>query len=235
MAFGAHPDDVEVGCGGTLAAAVAAGKTVAIVDITRGELGTRGTAAIRDLESAAATKVLGVHARENLCLPDAFFQVNEQSIRMVITAIRKYRPKVILCNALECRHPDHARSARLVSEAAYLSGLVNIQTQDQGEQQQPWRPAHLFHYVQHLYIEPSFVVDISAHMDTKLNAILAYATQFNVASLAEQESHTFISDPSFMHTVTGRAALFGKRIGVAHAEGFISAKTLGIADFDAFV
>ncbi|WP_246022425.1 bacillithiol biosynthesis deacetylase BshB1 [Filimonas effusa] len=238
LAFGVHPDDVELGCSGTIIAAVAEGKKVAIVDLTQGELGTRGTIETRKTEAAAAAAIMGVAARENLQMADGFFQINEENIRKVIVSIRKYRPEIILCNALEDRHPDHGRSSKLVEEAAFLSGLRKIATTLDGVEQEAWRPKYVFHYIQDRYLKPDFVVDISAHMEQKIRAVQAYTTQFFSAQAAENEDtepQTYISTPDFIHTVTGRALLLGKRIGVKYAEGYISKKMLGISSFDAFV
>jgi bacillithiol biosynthesis deacetylase BshB1 len=234
LAFGVHPDDIELGCSGSLIGAVAEGKKVAVVDLTQGELGTRGSAAIRLEEAAAAAAIMGIHARENLYMADGFFQVNEENIRKVITIIRKYQPDIILCNALDDRHPDHGRSARLVNDAAFLSGLRKIVTEYEGEQQAHWRPAYVFHYLQDRYMKPDFVIDISAHMEQKIAAIHAYSTQFNSPE-TETEPATYISTPSFLDTIKGRAALLGKRIGVDFAEGFISPKIPGFRNFDAFI
>lgn len=234
LAFGVHPDDIELGCSGTLMAAVAEGKKVGIVDLTRGELGTRGTAETRLQEAAAAAEVMGIAVRENLGMADGFFQNDEQHQRQIITTIRKFQPDIILCNAPDDRHPDHGRSAKLVSDAAFLSGLRKIETHFNGELQQAWRPNYVFHYIQDRFIQPHFVIDVSPFHDKKLAAILCYKTQFNIAA-ADAEPATYISSPQFLQTVIGRAQLLGKRIGVAYAEGFISEKMLGVHSFDAFI
>ncbi len=230
LAFGVHPDDLELGCGGTIIAAVAEGKKVAVVDLTRGELGTRGNADIRTQEAMNAANVLGVAARENLDMADGFFQNNEENIRKVIVAIRKYRPQVVLCSAPEDRHPDHGRSAKLIADAAFLSGLRKIETTDNGEVQPSWRPANVFHYIQDRYLKPDFVYDISAHFEQKLKAVLCYTTQFN--TLDTSEPSTYISNPDFIDVIRARALMFGKRIGVTFAEGYITHKMLGITSFD---
>lgn len=230
LAFGVHPDDLELGCGGTLIAAIAEGKKVAVVDLTRGELGTRGTAQIRTQEAKNAGDVLGVHARENLDMKDGFFEHNEENIRKVITAIRKYQPQVVLCGATEDRHPDHGRSSKLVSDAAFLSGLRRIETEMDGKPQEHWRPANVFHYIQDRYLKPDFVFDISAHFEQKLKAILCYTTQFNTTD--NSEPATYISNPDFIDVIKARALMFGKRIGVTFAEGYISHKMIGITSFD---
>lgn len=233
LAFGVHPDDVELGCSGTLIACVAKGKRAAVVDLTHGELGTRGTVEIRKAEAAAAAKVMGLHARENLAMPDGFFQNDEMNMRKVITAIRKYQPEIVLCNAPEDRHPDHGRSSRLVTDAAFLSGLRKIETFQDDIVQQPWRPKYVFHYIQDRYLKPDFVFDISDYHDKKIQAILCYTTQFN--SLDESEPQTYISTPDFIETVKARALMLGKRIGVRYAEGYITTKMIGVTNFDAFI
>ncbi|HCT23588.1 MAG TPA: bacillithiol biosynthesis deacetylase BshB1 [Chitinophagaceae bacterium] len=235
LAFGVHPDDVELGCAGTLLAAKAEGKKVGVIDLTGGELGTRGTKETRAIEAANAAKVMGLDIRENLGMADGFFQNDEAHQRLVITAIRKYQPEIVLCNAPEDRHPDHGRSAKLVSDAAFLSGLRKIITKDaQGQDQEAWRPKYVFHYIQDRFIQPSFVVDISAYYEQKLEAILAYTTQFNAVD-DQGEPQTYISSPQFLDSVRARALMLGKRIGVQYAEGFISEKVLGIGSFDAFI
>ncbi len=233
LAFGVHPDDVELGCSGTIIAAIAEGKTVGIIDLTQGELGTRGSVETRYNEAAAAAAIMGVSVRENLKMADGFFQNDEAHQRLVIAAIRKYQPEIILCNAPEDRHPDHGRSAKLVSDAAFLSGLRKIVTDNNGENQKAWRPKYIFHYIQDRFIQPSFVIDITAYHDIKIEAILAYKTQFN--SAGTDEPQTYISSPQFLDTVKARALMLGKRIGVKYAEGFISEKVLGINSFDAFI
>lgn len=230
LAFGAHPDDVELGCAGVLLSAVRQGKKTAVVDITKGELGTRGTAATREEEAARATKILQLSARENLALPDGFFEINEANIRKVICALRKYRPEIVLCNAREDRHPDHGRASALVVEAAFLSGLIKIETADEaGGSQDAWRPKQIFHYVQDRYLQPDFVVDISPVYQDKLQSILAYSTQFNAG---DDGPKTYISTPEFLKFVEARALIFGKRIGVQYGEGFIAEKALGIKSLD---
>lgn len=233
LAFGVHPDDVELGCSGTIIASVAAGKKVVVIDLTRGELGTRGTAETRKIEAGNAAKVMGLHARENLEMADGFFQNDEEHIRKVITAIRKYQPEIVLCNAPEDRHPDHGRSSKLVSDAAFLSGLRKIETTIEGQPQEPWRPTYVFHYIQDRYLKPDFVFDISDCQEKKIEAILCYTTQFNTTDSSEPQ--TYISTPDFLATVIGRAQLLGKRIGVKYAEGYITPKMVGINNFDAFI
>lgn len=233
LAFGIHPDDVELGCSGTLMAAIADGKKVGVIDMTRGELGTRGTIDTRKTEAARAAAIMGIDVRENLGMADGFFKNDEPHQRKVIEMIRKYQPQVILANAFEDRHPDHGRSARLVADAAFLSGLRKIETVADGVVQDPWKPAYVFHYIQDRFIEPSFVVDISGFMDKKMEAVMAYGTQFFNPDLNEPQ--TYISSSQFIETVKGRALMMGKRIGVAFAEGFCTEKTIGVKNFDAFI
>lgn len=233
LAFGVHPDDVELGCSGTLMAAMAEGKKVGIIDLTRGELGTRGSADIRKTEAAQAALIMGVGIRENLGMADGFFQNDEAHQRRVMEVIRKYQPDIVLANAFDDRHPDHGRSAKMVADAVFLSGLRKIETFEKGTLQSIWKPAYVFHYIQDRFIEPSFVVDITAYMEKKMEAVLAYGTQFFNAGL--QEPQTYISSPQFLETVKSRALMLGKRIGVEYAEGFYTAKTIGIRNFDAFI
>ncbi|ANI89165.1 bacillithiol biosynthesis deacetylase BshB1 [Arachidicoccus ginsenosidimutans] len=233
LVFGAHPDDAELCCGGTILAAVKQGKSVAVVDLTRGELGTRGTAETRDNETVTATKILGLSARENLQMRDGFFQINEANLLKVIVAIRKYQPEILLCTSPEDRHPDHGRASKLVKEAAFLSGLIKIETVDgNGQSQAAWRPKQVFHYIQDNYLEPDFIFDISETFDDKIKALLSYETQFNAT---DDGPKTYISSPEFIKFVEARALIFGKRIGVKYGEGFISDKALGISSFNNLV
>jgi bacillithiol biosynthesis deacetylase BshB1 len=233
LAFGVHPDDVELGCAGTIMAAIDQGKKVGIVDLTRGELGTRGTPTTRTQEAAAAAKIMGVDIRENLDMADGFFANDEAHQRKIIALIRKYQPDIILANAPEDRHPDHGRSAKLVSDAAFLSGLRKIETIHDSVAQNTWRPAYTFHYIQDRFIQPSFVIDITKYMDRKIEAVLAYGTQFNSADTSEPQ--TYISSPQFLETVKARALMLGKRIGVGYAEGYITEKIIGFSNFDAII
>ncbi|MGI8951141.1 MAG: bacillithiol biosynthesis deacetylase BshB1 [Chitinophagaceae bacterium] len=233
LAFGVHPDDVELGCSGTLIAAINEGKKVAVIDLTRGELGTRGTVETRKTEAANAAKTMGVNARENLEMADGFFTNDEANQKKVITIIRKYQPEIILCNAPEDRHPDHGRSAALVSDAAFLSGLRKIETIYNNEKQEHWRPKYVFHYIQDRYLKPDFVYDISDFHDQKIKTILCYTTQFNTTDSSEPQ--TYISTPDFLDTVKARALMLGKRIGVKYAEGYVSQKMIGINSFDKFI
>ena len=230
LAIGVHPDDVELGCAGSLLAAIAEGKQVGIVDLTRGELGTRGTAETRKVESRNAADILGISIRENLGMADGFFQNDETNQRKLIQIIRKYQPTIILANAPEDRHPDHGRSSKMISDAAFLSGLRKIETLQDGVLQQEWRPSYVFNYLQDRFIQPSFVVDISAHINQKLAAIHAYTTQFYNPDLNEPQ--TYISTPQFIESVKARAMMLGKRIGVEYGEGYLTEKMIGISSFD---
>lgn len=231
LAFGVHPDDVELSCSGTLLASIHQGKKVGIIDLTRGELGTRGSAEIRDIEAANAAKILGVHHRDNLKMEDCFFIHSEENLRKIIQVIRQFRPSIILANALEDRHPDHGRSAKLVADAAFLAGLRKIATIDQnGNPQNAFRPTNVFHYIQDRVLIPDFVVDISPFYETKMESIKAYTTQFYNTEL--NEPNTYISSPQFLETVKGKDMMMGKRIGVFYAEGFITEKTIGINNLD---
>ena len=218
LAFGAHPDDVELGCGATLAKEISKGKRVGIIDLTRGELGTRGTAEIRDQEAQNAAKILGVDVRCNLSFADGFF-INDRNHQLaLIELIRLYQPDVVFCNAVKDRHIDHAKGSSLVSDACFLSGLIKIETKKDGKLQQPWRPKVVYHYIQWQSLTPDFVVDVSSHFDKKIEAVLAYKSQFYDANSAEPE--TPISSKNFIDSVSYRAQDLGRLIGVSYAEGF---------------
>ncbi len=218
LAIGAHPDDVELGCGATIAKEVAAGKKVGILDLTRGELGTRGTAEIRDKEAANAAEILGVAFRHNLEFADGFFVNNTASQLEIIKIIRKYKPEVILCNAIEDRHIDHAKGSRLVSDACFLSGLRKIETIYEGNKQEAWRPAYVYHYIQWKNLTPDFVVDVTGFMDTKMDAVMAYKSQFFDPDIKEPD--TPISSPNFKDSIVYRARDLGRLSGIEFAEGF---------------
>lgn len=215
LVMAAHPDDAELAVSGTIAGAIAQGKKVGIVDFTRGELGTRGTPEIRLAESAAASLVLGIHARENLELADGFFQNDRESQMKLIEVIRKFQPEIVLANALEDRHPDHGKGAALAIDACFLSGLRKIETGLPA-----WRPKHLYHYIQDRYLEPDFVVDISAHWELKEKAIRAFKSQFFDPNSTEPAS--YISSPDFLNFIQARAQEMGHKIGVKYGEGFQS-------------
>lgn len=224
-----HPDDAELGAGGTIAKYVAEGKTVGIIDLTRGELGTRGTAETRAIEAARAAAVLGVHVRENLELRDGFFANDEQEQLAIIRAIRKYRPEVVITNALDDRHPDHGRASALVNDALFLSGLRRIETVLDGATQEAFRPRLQLQLIQDKYIQPDILLDITPFWDVKERSILAYTTQFNAAA-DDQEPKTYISNPDFMESTRGRASELGRSIQVKYAEGFTARKLLGVQD-----
>lgn len=218
LAFGAHPDDVELGCSATLAKEVSLGKKVGIIDLTRGELGTRGSVAIRNSEAAMAAEILGVQVRENLDMRDGFF-VNDESHQLrVIEMIRKYQPEMVLCNAIADRHIDHGKGSQLVSDACFLSGLTKIETHHNGQKQAAWRPKVVYHYIQWQTIEPDFVVDVSAFMDVKMKAVQAYASQFYDPNSTEPV--TPIASKNFLDSIEYRAMDLGRLVGVAFAEGF---------------
>lgn len=233
LAFGAHPDDVELSCSGVLLTEKAFGKRTGVIDLTNGELGTRGTVDTRRAEAAAAAKILGLDARENLGLPDGFFANDKEYQLAIIRAIRKYQPEIIICNAPEDRHPDHGRAAALMYDAAFLSGLSKIETIDGGQPQLPWRAKYVFNYIQDRYLNPDFVVDISAVMEKKIASIKAYGTQFYNPELGGPQ--TYISTPDFIESIVYRAKMFGKMIGVDYAEGFISKKMIGISKLDSLI
>ena len=226
LAFGAHPDDVELGCGGTIAKEVALGKKVGIIDLTRGELGTRGSVKIRNQESAHAAKILGVSVRENLDMKDCFF-VNDQAHQLeIIKIIRKYKPEIVLCNAIDDRHIDHGKGSNLVSDACFLSGLRKIETELNGENQEAWRPKVVYHYIQWKIIKPDFVVDITGYNDIKTAAILAYGSQFYNPDSDEPE--TLIATKNFKESLNYRAQDLGRLIGTDFAEGFTVERYLAV-------
>ncbi len=226
LAFGAHPDDVELGCAGTILKEIALGKTVGIVDLTRGELGTRGSADLRDQEAAASAQILGVAVRENLRFRDGFFANDEAHKLEVIKMIRKYQPEIVLCNAIEDRHIDHGKGSQLVSDACFLSGLMKIETELDGQTQQTWRPKLVYHYIQWNDSKPDFVVDITGFTDTKVSSILAYRSQFYDPNSTEPESP--ITSKNFLESLNYRSRDFGRLVGVEHAEGFTVERYLAV-------
>lgn len=218
LAFGAHPDDIELGCGGTLAKEIANGKSVGIIDLTRGELGTNGSADLRDIEAANAAKVLGVSVRENLKMRDGFFKNDEEHQLQIIQMIRKYQPEIVICNAIDDRHIDHGKGSQLVSDACFLSGLIKIETSLEGENQKAWRPKLVYHYIQWKEIEPDFVVDITGFEEIKMNAIMAYSSQF--FDPKSNALTTPIATQNFKDSINYRARNLGRLIGTEFAEGF---------------
>ncbi|QDA62031.1 bacillithiol biosynthesis deacetylase BshB1 [Hymenobacter jejuensis] len=229
LAIAAHPDDVEMTCGGTLAAAVAQGKKVGILDLTRGELGTRGTPEIRAAEAEAAANILGVHVRENLGLPDGFFQNDREHQLPIIAALRLFQPDIVLSNAIHDRHPDHGRGAQLTSEACFLAGLRMIETLDAaGQPQAAWRPKYVYHYIQDRLIMPDFVVDVSAYWDKKKASIEAFQSQF--FNIDGKEPNTYLTTPGFQNFLEARGREMGHLIGVEFGEGFTRERMIGVRD-----
>lgn len=230
LLMAAHPDDAEMSCAGTIASAIAKGKKVGIVDFTRGELGTRGTPEIRAAEAAAASKILGVSARENLGFRDGFYRNDEEHQLKLIAAIRRYKPEIVLANAIEDRHPDHGKGAALAVDACFLSGLRMIETFDtDGTKQDAWRPKVLYHYIQDRYIKPDLVMDISEFWDIKEASIRAYKSQFYDPNSAEPES--YLTSPEFLDFLKARSQEMGHTIGAKFGEGYTKTKMIGINDF----
>jgi len=220
LAFGAHPDDIELGCGATIAKEVSLGKKVGIVDLTRGELGTRGSAELRMIEASNAAKILGVSVRENVGFADGFFTNDKKHQLEIIKMIRKYQPDIVLCNAIDDRHIDHGKGSKLVSDACFLSGLVKIETELEGKQQEKWRPKHVYHYIQWKNIVPDFLIDVTGFIHKKQAAVLAYSSQFYDPNSKEPESP--ITSKTFIESINYRSRDLGRLIGVEYAEGFTS-------------
>jgi bacillithiol biosynthesis deacetylase BshB1 len=226
LAIGAHPDDVELGCGATVAKEISLGKKIGILDLTRGELGTRGSAEIRDVEAKNAAEILGVKLRENLAFSDGFFVNDKEHQLKIIEILRKYQPDIVLCNAIDDRHIDHSKGSNLVSDACFLSGLRKIKTEFNGMQQEAWRPKFVYHYIQWKNLEPDFVVDVSDFINKKLEAVKAYESQFYKEGSNEPESP--ISSKNFINSVLYRAQDLGRLIGVQAAEGFTVERPLAV-------
>ncbi|MBP6590803.1 MAG: bacillithiol biosynthesis deacetylase BshB1 [Chitinophagaceae bacterium] len=236
LAIGVHPDDVELGCSGTLINETRAGKKCGIIDLTQGELGTRGTIDTRYQEAANAAMIMGVQVRENLKMRDGFFENDETHKLQLIAAIRKYQPDIIIGNVLHDRHPDHGRAGKMIAETAFLAGLAKIETKDEeGNIQARWRPSYVLHYIQDWYHEPDLLIDISDVFEQRMESIKAYSTQFHNPAGNGEEPQTYISTPDFLDSVIARARMFGKRIGVKYAEGFITEKKIGIRGLDALI
>ncbi len=234
LAFGAHPDDVELGCGATIAKLVSQGKKVGIVDLTRGELGTRGSAEIRTKETKEASKILGISKRENMDFKDGFFRNDEEHQLKIIQVIRKYQPDFIFCNAPDDRHIDHPKGSQLIVDASFLSGLSKINTKDTSvNSQKKWRPKNIYHYIQWKNLDPDFIFDVSGFHNTKMDAVKCYSSQFYDPKSKEPE--TPISTKNFMDFVQSRANDLGRLIGVEHGEGFISNRILGTNSFEHFI
>ncbi|HHC79133.1 MAG TPA: bacillithiol biosynthesis deacetylase BshB1 [Flavobacteriia bacterium] len=230
LAVGAHPDDVELGCAATIAKEISLGKKVGILDLTRGELGTRGSADIRDSEAAAAAKILGVEVRENLAFADGFFTNDKLHQLEIIKVLRKYRPDIVLCNAIDDRHIDHGKGSKLVSDACFLSGLRKIETGVGEKLQEAWRPRHVYHYIQWKNIEPDFVVDVTGFIDKKMDAIKAYASQFYDPD--SNEPITPIASKNFIDSLAYRARDLGRLVGVEYAEGFTVERYVAVDSLD---
>ncbi len=230
LAIAVHPDDIELGCAGTLLKHAAMGQATGILDLTRGELGTRGSAEIRLQEAANAGKIMGVKVRENAGMRDGFFRNDEAHQLQIIQYLRRWQPDIVLTNAPEDRHPDHGRASALVADACFLAGLRKIESTDGGKLQDPWRPKRVFHMIQDRQLTPTFLVDIADVFNQKLEAIAAYKSQFHDPE--SQEPQTYISSQNFLEEIKYRDALLGKRIGSKYAEGFISVNIPGIAHLD---
>lgn len=226
LVLAAHPDDAELGCGGTILKHIAAGYKVGVVDLTRGELGTRGTTETRAKEAADSAKILGLSARENLGLPDGFFRNEREHQLEVVKAIRKFQPDIVLGNAIYDRHPDHGRASELIFEACFLSGLLKVSTAVDGQEQKPWKPKALYHYIQSQFVAPDFVVDVTDFWDKKMDAIKAFRTQFY--DPGNKEPDTYISSPAFMKLVESRANELGHAIGAKYGEGFTVRRFVGV-------
>ena len=230
LVMGSHPDDAELGCGGTIAKEVSRGKKVGIVDFTRGELGTRGTVESRDREAAEAASILGLSVRTNLNFKDGFFIGDEQHQLEVVRIIRQYRPTIVLANATYDRHPDHGKGAELAFQSCFMSGLAKVETFEDEQPQQPWRPRALYHYIQSQWAKPDLVVDVSAFWEKKMEAIRAFKSQFYDPSSSEPE--TYISNPGFMKMLEARGIELGHAIGVRYGEGFTVRRTLGVSSLE---
>ncbi|MGV6861869.1 MAG: bacillithiol biosynthesis deacetylase BshB1 [Putridiphycobacter sp.] len=228
LAFAAHPDDIEISAAGTIMKHIDQGKSVGIVDLTQGELGSRGTIETRYQEAEKASKLMGIKHRVNLKLADGFFEINQENKLKIVEQIRKFQPEIVLCNSVSDRHPDHGRASQLVSEACFLSGLIKIETQVGGVLQDKWRPKAVYHYIQDRFIKPDFVVDISNYVDRKIETLKAYETQF--FNPRSNEIKTPISGEDFFDFLKGRWKDFGRDIGAEYAEGFTVERTIGIDD-----
>ncbi len=228
LAFGAHPDDTELGCSGTLIKHINSGYKVGVVDLTEGQLGSRGSVSERYKESAKAAEIQGLTIRDNLKLEDGWFEHNRESLNLVIQKIRQYQPDIVLANAIKDRHPDHARAAKLVAEACFYSGLIKVETIYEDHKQKEWRPKGVYHYIQDYHIDPDFVIDISKEWETKIESILAFSSQF--FNPLNKQKETPISSKSFLDFLAAKARDFGRPIGAQYAEGFTSVRYIGIND-----
>lgn len=228
LAIGVHPDDIELACGGTLLHHAALGHATGVLDLTLGQLGTRGTPEIRLQEAEASAKILGLKVRENAGMEDGYFQNDKAHQLQVIKYLRRYKPDVVLANALKDRHPDHIRAGKLISDACFYAGLQKIETEWEGEKQEAWRPRNVYHYVQARHVTPDFVVDITPYMETKMKAVMAFKSQFYNPD--SEEKNTFISSPEFLDFIKSRSIEYGTIVGVRYAEGFTTQRYLGIRD-----
>ena len=228
LVFAAHPDDAEFGCAGTIMSHVAQGYKVGVIDLTRGEMGTRGTIEGRFQEAKDASDIMDLSVRENLHFEDVFFEDDKEHRLKVAGILRKYQPEIVFCNAPEDRHPDHAKASNLVMKACFIAGLEKVETFDKSEKQVAWRPKQVFQYIQSNYLKPDFVVDITGFWDKKLECIKAFRSQIFNEKYENQEKVTFISKPEFLDFMKSRAREFGHAIGVPYGEGFISTKTIGV-------
>ena len=228
LVFAAHPDDAELACSGTILRMVAQGKKVVIVDLTRGEMGTRGTVATRKEEAIASTKILGLADRWQLNLPDTTFGNTREEQHLLIQAIRHFKPEIVLANSFQDRHPDHGRAAKLAEDACFFSGLPKVETSFNGVTQEAWRPNLVLHYIQSDYIVPHLVVDISDFWETKQKAVRSFKTQFFDPESREPE--TFISTPRFLKFLESRAREFGHHINVEYGEGFVCRRPIAVKD-----
>jgi N-acetylglucosamine malate deacetylase 1 len=229
LAFGAHPDDVELSASGTLLKHISQGKKVVIVDLTQGELGSRGTIETRYQEANVASQIIGLEDRVNLKMEDGFFTHSQENLMKIVEQIRRFKPEIVLANAIEDRHPDHAKGSKLVSDACFLAGLVKIESNFEGQKQEAHRPKVVYHYIQDRYIKPDFVIDVTDFVEQKFESIKAYKTQFYDPN--SQEPQTPISGEEFFEFLRGRMAEFGRSIGVRYAEGFTVERIVGVESF----
>lgn len=233
LAIGVHPDDVELGCSGTILKHIAQGKKVGILDLTRGELGSRGSAELRLKEAKSAANILDVSIRENLGYADGFFKNDKEHQLGIIKMLRKYQPTIVLANATKDRHPDHGRASQLISEACFYSGLLKIETEIDGAKQEHWRPKAVYHYLQDRYIKPDFVVDVTEFVDKKMEAIMAFSSQFYNPNSTEPK--TPISGEDFLDAVKSRMISLGRDAGVNYAEGFTAERVVGVNDLTSLI
>lgn len=233
LAIGVHPDDIELGCGGTIAHHLKLGKSIALVDLTQGELGSRGSGGLRLQEAEKAKDYFGIEHRENLSMADGFFQHNKENLTKIVEVVRKYQPEIVLANAHSDRHPDHGRAAKLTSDACFLAGLIKVETTRDGKTQEKWRPKAVYHYIQDHNLEPDFVVDISDSIEEKMGAIMCFSSQFYDPKSAEPK--TPISGQDFLEFIKAKAASYGRQIGAKYGEGFTVDRHIGVNNlFDLF-